>query len=76
MITDKEGDYLITGGYNLTPVVRSITTLSPLLRLAPSQSAISTLALSADQRYDPLCPQTPCDMLEGFARIIMTITNL
>ncbi|KAL5271329.1 hypothetical protein ACHWQZ_G001835 [Mnemiopsis leidyi] len=51
LISDKEGNYLITGGFNLTPVVRSIKTLSPVLRLAPCQSAVRVLALSQDQRF-------------------------
>lgn len=51
MTSDREGSFLITGGFNLTPVVRSIKTLSPVLRLAPCQSAIRVLALSQDQRF-------------------------
>ncbi|XP_063688636.1 lipopolysaccharide-responsive and beige-like anchor protein isoform X2 [Bolinopsis microptera] len=51
MICDREGNFLITGGFNLTPVVRSIKTLSPVLRLAPCQSAVRVLSLSQDQRF-------------------------
>ena len=50
MISDREGNFLITGGFNLTPVVRSIRTLSPVLRLAPCQSAVRVLSLNFDQR--------------------------
>jgi len=51
MTVDANGEYLVTGGFNLTPVVRALSTLSPVLRLAPCASSIRSLTISHDKRY-------------------------